>query len=536
MRGSLLLRALRIVVLSVAGFAALMWVEQRTYLIRGFGLKARLHDEAGRFSRADRHFADQTLQALQQELGVDVQMIFAPTLGGEPIEAYAVRRARELGVGRETGRRGLLFVYDVASRDLRVEVGPLLQDTFTDAFISRMLRRHAGAIFGAGSPRDAFVTTMLIVAHRLRQEALVRSYDPAFTEYIDDLQRLASGGGASVVAADEADSSGFANADPDAAARSFFVPQPTPVEAYRRYLAWLAYDRYLPDVSLFTPASRSYLASLTMTPGFQEYVLLTLFEAQYAVDQREHLAMVYHLDDPFAQPLFLIRSAEGWQFDVTAEVRNTRNQAGAPYAWSLHPSGDAFNTAFADRWLPIGGTWRVKGGDNRTLTIHDAKLRKRYATIYSDDAIANARAVELLPVQNAARCIGAAVGEPSVVLIYHPGGPIEGLLLEDLAKAATGWEDQGVRVLAFAFADDSLASWLPVVLQQKGATWAPAYLRSWPSGALDRAMAPLGVRIGASFSHPLLAVRSRDGVVRWQEQGVTDLEKAEEAVRAVVQQ
>ena len=36
-------------------------------------------------------------------------------------------RRRELGVGREVDRRGLLFVYDVAGQRLRIEVGAQLE-------------------------------------------------------------------------------------------------------------------------------------------------------------------------------------------------------------------------------------------------------------------------------------------------------------------------------------------------------------------------------------------------------------------------
>ena len=157
-----------------------------------------------------------------------------------PLESYALKTMRERGIGRETGARGLLIVYDTSRRAMRVEVGPRLQGVLPDAFAGYLMREHVQAFFDDRRPEIGLRTTLFMVHWRIRMARLGREYDPAFQEYVRDVRRLASGGGASAALGASGTLAGFINRSGDSAAQAYFVPQPSVEQVRRRYHEWLA--------------------------------------------------------------------------------------------------------------------------------------------------------------------------------------------------------------------------------------------------------------------------------------------------------
>jgi uncharacterized membrane protein YgcG len=79
----------------------------------GSGTQARLTDQVGLIPADERPRYDSHLAWLYDETGIDCRFLFVPDVGTQTLEQFAVRKARELGVGRESDRRGGLFVYDL---------------------------------------------------------------------------------------------------------------------------------------------------------------------------------------------------------------------------------------------------------------------------------------------------------------------------------------------------------------------------------------------------------------------------------------
>jgi hypothetical protein len=194
------------------------------------------------------------------------------------------------------------------------------------------------------------------------------------------------------------------------AIRTYFSPQPTPEAAYQRYLEWLAQANYATDVPLFTPLSQEYMATLTMTRGFNEHVLMMEYGRPYQVDQRGDLALLYFTTDPLLWPHFLRRTRQGWVIDMWAEVLNVRNYSGFWYTWALLNNGDDFATAFPDRYASYGGPLRVRGGDNRPLPVRAYPEIQLQPPPDPADSLAN------LTVEEAASRIGNS--GRSLVLLY----------------------------------------------------------------------------------------------------------------------
>jgi uncharacterized protein len=79
------------------------------------------------------------LEQLERDTGAQVVVLTAPSLGGEPIEDYAVRVAETWRLGREGIDDGVLLVVAPNERALRIEVGYGLESKLTDITSKRIL-------------------------------------------------------------------------------------------------------------------------------------------------------------------------------------------------------------------------------------------------------------------------------------------------------------------------------------------------------------------------------------------------------------
>jgi uncharacterized protein len=505
------------------------------------GPPRRMDDRVGIIPAADERRYNEYLFQMQSESGIDVRIALVPDTRGQPLQQYALRAMRELDVGRETGGRGLLIVYDTLAHAMRIEVGPKLEGILPDAFVGYLMREHVDAFFGGGRPELGLRTTLFMVHWRLRMARLGEEYDPSFEEYMRDVRRLASGGGASGRIALDSGVVGFINTSGDAAASEYFRPQPSVEAAYRRHLEWLALGGGQVDVPLFTAASQNYLRHLPMSPAFNAYGLATEYGRRYEVDQRGDLAMLYYTDDPFLSPKFFRRTADGWQMDVYAEVANSQEAAGFWYTWRLRVSGDDFSQVFADRYTPMDvpgvyDFYRVAGGDNRALTIRgnsspvESELARRQATGASSVPDSGTAVVEYLTVREAAERIRNARGRPAIVLLYGTWNDQTRGQFPEIVRLARSCVADGVEFLAFQKdASPRAIADLPVLLARHNAPFPPLQLYPWRSGVLDATMGELGIRVGRQWQPPLVAVLDRDGRVVWQAQGVTDWDAVQAA-------
>ena len=521
----------RAVLLAVAAVAVLLlaalWPQLR-------GPPRRLEDRVGLIPAAEERNYNQHLEWVRQESGIDIHLVLVPDTRGLSPQQFALATMRELGVGKETGGRGLLVLYDTTARTMRLEAGPRLEGILPDAFLGYLMREHLDPMFGAGRPEIGLRTTLFMIHWRIRRARLGEEYDPSFQEYLRDVRRVAAGGGASGSVAREGTAS-LVGLERDSAWRATFRPEPTVAAAHKRLQEWLALGCRDVDVPLFTPASRKYLHGLPLSPALCAYLLATEYRRSYRVDERGELALLYFTDDPFASPHFFRRAPEGWQGDMAAEVANTQEAVGFWYTWRLRVSGDDFSRVFADRYTPMlmPGTgvydfYRVAGGDNRALVIRgnaptvESELASNTvpaAESYTDGT----PGVEYLTVRQMAERIQAAKGAPAVVLLYGLWNERTQGHLPDIVRTARTCRDRGIAFLAFH--TDPLPramDTLPLLLRQHDAPFPAVQLYRWRSGMLGGTLAPLGIRVGRSWDPPLVAVLDGQGGVVWQSQDVTD--------------
>jgi hypothetical protein len=297
--------------------------------------------------------------------------VFVRNVAGGDLQSYALNRMRQMGVGKETDRRGLLFVYDVDGKRLRIEVGPRLEEVFPDGFLGYLMRENAASFFAGREPELGLRTTLRIVLMRMRVAALGMDYDPHAVSFITDSVRLAAGGGATARAGAAVISPGFRGRTSTPEERTHFAAQPNPDSAYQRYLDWLRDGQKQLDIELFTPESRTYLRTLDLTRAYIDFMLMEQLDQKYEIEERGPRALLYYTSTPLVSPHYFRKTLAGWQIDIVAEVMNSREYAGGHWSYGVINSDDDFSSTFADMLDDYGGgLLRVRDGDNRPLPVH----------------------------------------------------------------------------------------------------------------------------------------------------------------------
>ena len=145
----------------------------------------------------------------------------------------------------------------------------------------------------------------------------------------------------------------------------------------------------------------------------------------------------------------------------------------------------------------------------------------------------SATEVDSVDVADVARKISQRTGRPSVVLLYATTCSLSQRMFPEFVSLAKEYQRRGVDFLVFSTDEAKNAYWIPEFLSNHEASFAPVFVRPWVPGSLGRALSPLGIVIGSTWTQPLVAVRNRDGRVITQSQGVTDLSGVRAALNAV---
>ena len=476
----------------------------------------RVDDRIGFLSKNDVAAFDRYLAEVEQESGIDVRLLFVDSVVGETLEQFAVRTARDLGIGQDLDRHGILFVYVLSDQRLHIEVGPTLQGVFPDRFIGYLMRGNAHSLFASANPSLGLRITLFMLDARLRRAALGDEYDPRAVQFIEDPRRLATGGGASAGMA-TAGAPSLVNRPATEAERRLFTPQPTVAEAYQRYLDWVAEGGAAVDVDLFTPATRGYLSRLPMAPIFHEYVLFMEYGRAYQILERGDLAMLFFTDDPLISPHFFRRTTAGWQMDIFAEVRDTHEYVGGPWTWSVIERDDDIDRVFRDRYVNFRGIIRIAGGDNRPIPIYAAEVGRQYTR----PGAANVPGLERLTIAEAAQRVASAHGRPVAVLFYSIGNKATQRLFPAIVDLLHRCQEHGAVVLGFSVDEQwFVPPQLPGFLREHDAPFPAIHVYPWLQGQFTAALVPLGIHAGTQWQPPLIALLDAEGRVLAQEDGI----------------
>ena len=113
-------------------------------------LQARVTDQTGTLTTAQRESLEQRLRSFEETKGSQVAVLVVPTLGSDTIEDFAGRVADSWQLGRKGVDDGVLFVVALKERRMRIHTGRGVQGTLTDALSKRIIAEIVTPHFRAG--------------------------------------------------------------------------------------------------------------------------------------------------------------------------------------------------------------------------------------------------------------------------------------------------------------------------------------------------------------------------------------------------
>ena len=99
-------------------------------------------DQTGTLNPGQLAELNASLKGFDDSTSTQIVVLMLPTLGGEPIEQYALRVAEENRIGREGKDNGALLLVAKEDRDVRIEVGYGLEGVLTDALSGIIIRNE----------------------------------------------------------------------------------------------------------------------------------------------------------------------------------------------------------------------------------------------------------------------------------------------------------------------------------------------------------------------------------------------------------
>ena len=153
----------------------------------------------------------------------------------------------------------------------------------------------------------------------------------------------------------------------------------------------------------------------------------------------------------------------------------------------------------------------------------DLTQEQRLKAPIAEAAQAGPDGVSIIDVNQAARRISSRTGKPTVVLLYATTCPLTRRMFPEFVSLANRYRTRGVEFVVLSIDDENDFSHVTEFLAARDAPFDSVAIKPWAPGNLARAMAPLGIEVGSSWTLPLLAVRDRNGRVVRQSEAAVDL-------------
>lgn len=353
--------------------------------------------------RDSEKFRERELKYTQEKFDVEFVVVIVPTLGGKDVLEVAAAIFTSWQIGMKNGGNGVLLLYSDEEQLFKIEVGHALEPVFTDLFCGEIEKRQIERFFRHNNVGAGIAATL--------EEFLVR------------FRNRFEGGGAQGV---ETYFSGGAGVKKEVPLSEPLKKKALSDKEKRRYAAQTSPEKAFrvlcevfknvvddPNLGIYTEGSRIYLDYVTKAmPEELGHWIYLQYSKPYEILQDGDYAVVVFFDDRFVGPIFLQRTAEGWQVDVVSITKWVGDLLGGE--WCIvgdnHPYMFAFTGTRYDDYAfdmnihDFGPFSSVTGDFRDSIEIYRAKVVKNpydfdselyLARIYMDLNIAT-KALEVL--------------------------------------------------------------------------------------------------------------------------------------------
>jgi uncharacterized protein len=133
-------------------------------------LSDRVMDLAGVLTSAEIENLKARLQRLERDTTAQVAVLIIPELKGEEIEKYSLRVANTWKLGQKGRNNGVLLLFAMNNRKVRIEVGSGLERTLTDDICKGIIETEIVALFKQGKYYPGIEGAVSALDLRLRKQ------------------------------------------------------------------------------------------------------------------------------------------------------------------------------------------------------------------------------------------------------------------------------------------------------------------------------------------------------------------------------
>jgi uncharacterized protein len=109
-----------------------------------------VYDEVGVLSPGMAQRINQAIRQHEDSTSNQIGVLIISSLDGYPLEQYALEVAEAWGIGNKQKDNGVLLLFVIQDRKVRIEVGYGLEGSLTDAMSNRIIRNEIAPRFSAG--------------------------------------------------------------------------------------------------------------------------------------------------------------------------------------------------------------------------------------------------------------------------------------------------------------------------------------------------------------------------------------------------
>ena len=110
-----------------------------------------VNDFAGVFASEEKAALETKLQSFTETTGSEIAVVTIKSLDGDTVEDYANELFADWGIGKKGEDNGVLFLFSIENREMRIEVGYGLEGALTDAQSYWILQNVAVPAFREGN-------------------------------------------------------------------------------------------------------------------------------------------------------------------------------------------------------------------------------------------------------------------------------------------------------------------------------------------------------------------------------------------------
>jgi len=126
-----------------------------------------INDYAGVLSDQNKHYLEALSRQIETQTSCELALITLKSLDGDTIEGYATAAFEKWGIGKKGQDNGVLVVFSLNDKKVRIEVGYGLEEFLTDGFCGEIIRQYMVPYFKKGDYTSGLTQGMLVVADQI---------------------------------------------------------------------------------------------------------------------------------------------------------------------------------------------------------------------------------------------------------------------------------------------------------------------------------------------------------------------------------